>query len=105
MRPASQRRTVLTSTWTMSANSSSVSPARVIAVLRFSYSKASPLSESANFQGLSVDVRSCPRTSSGTSRDVLAPSGTSLHGDEHAHGDPADGRLARPGWSRGADPG
>jgi hypothetical protein len=42
VRPASQRCTVLTSTWTMSANSSSVSPARVIAVLRCSFSNPHP---------------------------------------------------------------
>lgn len=61
VRPASQRCTVLTSTWTMSANSSSVSPARVIAVLRCSFSKPSPLPKSGGFPGLSVDVRSCPQ--------------------------------------------
>ena len=38
VRPATQRRTVLTSTWTVSANSSSERPARVIAVRSCSFS-------------------------------------------------------------------
>ena len=42
VRPASQRWTVFTSTWTMSANSSRVSPERVIAARRCSLSNAPP---------------------------------------------------------------
>jgi len=79
VRPASQRRTVLTSTWTTSANSSGDSPARVIAVLRCSFSKPSPTPKVAEFQG--VECR-CPKSSQDVLGDV--PRCPCAVPDEHA---------------------
>ncbi len=104
VRPASQRWTVLTSTPTTSANSSRVSPERVIAARRCSLSNAPPFSKVADLQR--VECR-CPKSSQDVLGDVpRCP--CAVPGEPawcwRGHRDPPDDRLAPPGWSRAADP-